>query len=150
MANPSTPRRGPEHEKLAVFVGHWHAEGTNYDIDGKTSPWVSDEHVEWLPGRFFVVQRWHANPDAPFIGMGVIGYDAEAKRYFTHSFENHGFFRQYEMRVDGDIWTFTGPSERARVEFADNGDTQKIHWEFKPDKKWLPLCDRVAKRVRQT
>jgi hypothetical protein len=149
MSDYAPPQRGPEHDKLAVFVGDWHAEGTNYDAEGKTSAWASDEHFEWLPGRFFVVQRWTANPDTPFIGIGIMGYDAQAGRYFTRSFENHGFARDYEMRVDGNVWTLTGPTERARIEFAD-GDTQTIQWEFKPKDKWLPLCDRVAKRVQRS
>jgi hypothetical protein len=142
------PVRGPEHDRLACFLGDWRAEGVNYDAEGNRTPWLSDEHVEWLPGEFFVVQRWQANPDQPFSGLGVIGYDPQEQRYFTRSFENHGFFRDYAMDVDGEVWTFTGETERARVEFADDGETQRIHWEFKHGEAWLPLCDRVARRVR--
>ena len=140
---------GPEHERLGVWIGEWRAEGTNYAADGAKSPWLSDESVEWLAGRFFVVQRWNEHGSAePFIGLGVMGYDSETKRYFTRSFENHGFYRHYDMTIDGNHWTLDGATERARVEFADDGNTQRIHWEFKPQDKWLPLCDRVARRMK--
>jgi hypothetical protein len=69
------------------------------------------------------------------------------ERYFTRSFEKHGFLRGYEMGVDRSVWTFTGETERARVEFTDEGQTQQIHWEFKHGDSWLPLCDRTARRV---
>lgn len=147
MANQ--PTRGREHDALEVWVGAWRAEGTNYARDGTTSKWLSDETVEWLAGEFFVVQRWNEHGSkAPFIGLGVIGYAAESKTYLTRSFENHGFYREYDIKVDGNRWTFDGPTERARYEFTDGGDTQLIHWEFKPGDKWLPLCDRVARRVK--
>lgn len=143
------PVHGPEHEKLAVWIGDWRAEGASYAADGARSDWRSEESVEWLPGEFFVVQRWNEHGTGePFIGLGVIGYDAETKRYFTRSFENHGFYRHYDMGVDGDVWTINGATERARVEFTDDGDTQLIHWDFKPGETWLPLCDRTARRVR--
>ena len=157
MASTSdAPRRGPEHDALAAFIGEWHAEGKSYAIaQSKTDPrgsverWVSDETFEWLPGKFFVLQRWKAmTGENAFDGLAVIGYDAERRRYVTRSFENHGFFREYETRVDGDVWTFTGERERARVEFTDGGKTQAISWEWRPEgDEWLPLCDRTARRT---
>lgn len=151
-----TPERGAAHERLGVFVGKWHAEGDSFAAGQKKDnpraaieKWISDETVEWLPGKFFVMQRWDAmtGPNE-FKGTAVISYDPETKHYVTRSYENHGFIRDYVTRVDGDVWTMTGDSERARIEFTDGGDTQVIAWEWKPDgKTWLPLCDRTAKLV---
>ena len=151
-----TPKRGPEHERLRAFLGRWHAEGQSYgagqsqaDPRGSVERWVSDETCEWLPGEFFIVQTWDAMTGAnAFKGLAIIGYDPETATYVTRSFENHGFFREYVTRIEGNVWTFTGDTERARVEFSDNGDTQEIKWEWRPDgKTWLPLCDRKAVRV---
>ncbi|MEQ1867124.1 MAG: DUF1579 family protein [Alphaproteobacteria bacterium] len=151
-----TPARGAAHERLKAFVGTWHAEGDSYaagqrqeDPRGVVEKWISDETVEWLPGKFFVAQRWDAMTGAnAFKGTGIISYDPDAGHYMTRSYENHGFIRDYVTRVDGDVWTFTGETERARIEFGDGGDKQTIAWEWKPDgKTWLPLCDRVAKRA---
>jgi hypothetical protein len=50
------------------------------------------------------------------------------------------------MDVDGEVWTFTRETERARVEFIDDA-TQVIHWDVKNGDEWLPLCDRTARRI---
>ena len=78
--------------------------------------------------------------------VSIINYDPDNDYYISRAYENHSFDRDYITRVDGDVWTFTGHTERARIEFTDGGDSQKIFWEWrKPDEPWLPLCDRVAK-----
>jgi hypothetical protein len=151
---PSIPDAA--HQKLKVFIGKWHAEGESYaagqtknDTRGYVEKWISDELYEWLPGHFFVLQKWDAKTGAnQFKGVAIISHDADTGRYMTRSYENHGFIRDYITRVDGDTWTFSGDTERAQIEFMDGGKTQKIAWEWrKPGEDWLPLCDRVARRV---
>ena len=93
----------------------------------------------------FVVQRLQANPDPPFSGPGVIGYDPEEQRYFTRSYEPRLLPRLFH---GGGRGVDLHRRNRTRVEFADNGETQRIHWEFKHGEAWLPLSDRVARRVR--
>jgi hypothetical protein len=39
-----------------------------------------------------------------------------------------------------------GETERARIEFSEDGRQQMITWEWRPRDQWLPLCDRVAVR----
>jgi hypothetical protein len=150
------PRRAAPHERLHVFIGQWRAEGSSYAAGqtkqnprSATEKWLSDESFEWLPGKFFVIQRWDAmTGDNAFQGTAIIQWDDENQHYMTRSYENHGFVRDYITHVDGDAWTFTGDSERSRIEFMDGGTTQKIAWEWrKPGEAWLPLCDRVARRV---
>ena len=144
------------HEHLKVFIGRWHAEGESYavgqtkiDPRGSIEKWDSDETYEWLPGQFFVIQTWDAKTGAnPFKGTAIINWDEKYQHYMTRSYENHGFVRDYVTSVDGKTWTFTGDTERARIEFTDGGDTQKITWEWRqPGEDWLPLCNRLAKRV---
>jgi Protein of unknown function (DUF1579) len=150
------PERAAPQEQLQVFIGKWHAEGTSFAAGqtkqnprGSPEKWLSDETFEWLPGQFFVLQRWDAVTGTnPFLGTAIIGWDDTNQHYMTRSYENHGFVRDYVTRVDGDVWTFTGDSERARVEFTDRGNTQQIAWEWRqPGGDWLPLCDRLAQRV---
>ena len=121
-AKPAKP--GAAHEKLNVFIGKWHAEGDSYaagqsksDPRGAVEKWVSDESYEWLPGKFFVIQNWDAKTGAnPFKGTAIISHDADTGNYQTRSYENHGFIRDYVTKVDGDTWTFSGDTERARAE----------------------------------
>ena len=151
-----TPARGGEHEHLKVFLGKWHAEGDSFAAGqskknprGAVEKWVSDETVEWLPGNFFIVHRWEATTgNNEFKGIAIISHDTKKGAYTTRSYENHGYIRDYVTRVDGNVWTFKNKKERARVEFKDDGNTQKVTWEWRPDgKTWLPLCDRVATRT---
>ena len=150
------PEHGSAHERLKVFLGKWHAEGASFSQTqtksaprGKPEKWISDETFEWLPGRFFMLQRWDAMTGAnAFKGLAIVGFDEKAGAYITRSYENHGFVRDYITSVDGDVWSFSGDTERARIEFMDGGKTQKIAWEWrKAGEAWLPLCDRVARRV---
>jgi hypothetical protein len=150
------PVLGPEHERLGVFVGKWHAEGLSYASgqDPKTPRasgvrWVSDELTEWHPGGFFVIQQEDAKTGSePLITHAVIGYEPEMGKYVAHAFENHGHHNKYVGTVDGRIWTFKGERERVRIEFSQDGDKQTVAWEWRPhDDEWLPLCDRTNVRL---
>jgi hypothetical protein len=152
------PQRGRAHERLGAFVGKWHAEGESYggprqnrkDPKANAERWVSDEVTEWHPGQFFVVQREDATiGSGSLITHAVLGYDAEAGHYISHAFENHGHYRRYIVRVDGNVWTLSGDTERCRIEFSEDGNHQTVSWEWRPvDDEWLPLCARVNARVR--
>jgi uncharacterized protein DUF1579 len=138
------PKRSARHEALGAFVGRWKASGTTYE-GANTSPWESIYTARWHDGGFFVVQDEHAN--GPFDPLSVLGWDDETGAYFSIVFENHGFVRKYLVEVQGDVWTFSGLHERARVEFSDDNTTQTIHWELKRGDTWGPLCDRVARKI---
>lgn len=150
----------PGHEPaptLGAFVGHWHAVGQSFATNkdpthprGAAEPWVSDEATEGHPGKFVVVQHEDAMAgSASLITHAVIGYDPASGDYIAHAFENHGHYRRYVVRVVERTWTFTGDTERARVEFSEDGNTQTVRWEWRPDgDEWLPLCDRTNVRAR--
>jgi hypothetical protein len=149
------PARGDRHEALAAFLGRWRAEGTTYRVPEQpedeprsaSEPWVSTHTGYWHSGEFFLVQDERATTGGkPFDTFSVMGVDARSGLYFAWSFENHGFYRQYDVANDGRVWTVTGRSERARIEFSEDGRTQTITWEWRPKDQWLPLCDRVARR----
>ena len=145
------PARGARHEALGVFVGRWKASGTSYGENAASSsradesPWESIYTARWHDGGFFVVQDEHAN--GPFDPLSVLGWDDEAGAYFAIVFENHGFVRKYVVEAKGNVWTFSGLHERARVEFSDDGNKQTIRWELKGGEVWAPLCDRVARKI---
>jgi len=148
-ANYGTLDRGTEHDRLKVFLGQWHAEGVTYAPRGNVEKWVSDEIYEWLPGQYFMLQRWDAMTGTiDFKGLGITNFDPATGNYMTRAYVNRGFIRDYVTRVEGNVWTLTSDRERARIEFADDGNTQRIKWEWKPTGEvWIPLCDRVAKRA---
>jgi hypothetical protein len=138
-----------------VFLGRWRAEGKSYggpnqpDDDPKSAPqpWVSTHTGRWHTGQFFLIQDERAVVGGqPLDTLSMMGVDLTRGGHFARCFENHGFYRHYEVAVAGRVWTFSGDKERARIEFSADGRTQTISWEWRPKNRWLPLCDRVARR----
>lgn len=142
-----------KHEFLTPFLGAWWAEGTSYGGDQQSvadphagaTTWRSIHTARWHSGGYFLIQDERAN--GPFDTLSIMGWDSEGERYFARSFENHGFCRDYTMTVDGRVVTLTGEQERATYTFDESGDTQAVVWEWRRGEDWLPLCDRVARRV---
>jgi len=137
------PERGEMHDALAVFLGEWRAEGWSYGGPSRET-WTSRHTARWHTGEFFLIQDERARTPDPFDTLSVLGVSPDSGRYFAQTYENHGFFRLYDVVRDGDLWTFTGATERARIEFGDGGRKQTINWEWLKDGAWLPLCDRTA------
>ena len=152
MSAMKPPERGPRHDALEVFLGDWEAEGESFggpDQDPRNpraSPtrWISTHHGSWHTGKFFLIQDERAQVDRPFDTLSIMGWDEATGRYFAHSFENHGFYRRYDVAAKGRVWTLSGDTERARIELSEDGRRQTIAWEWRPKDVWLPLCDRVA------
>jgi hypothetical protein len=151
------PRRGLQHEALAVFLGDWKAEGQSFggprqdarNPRGNPTRWTSTHNARWHTGEFFLIQDERARVDGPFDTLSVMGWDDNAGSYFARTFENHGYHRHYDISVDGKVWTISGETERARIEFSADGERQIITWECRPKDAWLPLCDRVATKLRR-
>lgn len=149
------PLRGAKHGALDCFLGEWNAEGTSFggtdqsgDPKAHGEPWLSTHTAKWHTGSFFMVQDERATiAGRVFDTLSVMGVDPESGDYFARTFENHGFYRNYKLARDAKVWTLTGATERARIEFSDDHQKQVINWEWKPGDCWLPLCDRTAVRT---
>ena len=153
----ATPRRGSAHDALSAFLGEWRAEGMSFggtdqsgaDPKANGVPWVSTHTACWHTGEFFLVQDERARIDGEvFDTLSVMGVEPGEKGYFGRTFENHGFYRHYAISVAGRTWKLEGKTERARTVFDADNNTQTINWEWLREGKWLPLCDRVARRVQ--
>jgi hypothetical protein len=154
--NGLAPKRGMQHDALAVFLGSWTASGTSYGGESQSisdpkaagAPWTSTHVAQWHTGEFFLIQDERARPGGiVFDTISIIGVDERTGKYFAHCFENHGHYRRYDVENNGRLWTFAGESERATITFSADGMTQNIVWEWRPKMMWLPLCDRVAVRT---
>lgn len=152
---PDAPKRSDKHKALSAFLGVWTSRGTSYggtdqsagDPKANGEPWLGTCEGRWHTGSFFLIQDERVDiAGARFDTLSVMGV-GEDGRYFARSFENHGFYRDYEVRRSGDEWKILGESERATIRFSEDGKKQEIHWEWKPEDKWLPLCDQVSTRV---
>ena len=153
MAN--APQRDAKHDVLAMFIGRWTARGTSYggtdqtgdDPKANGEAWVSTHEASWHTGRFFIVQDERADiAGSRFDTLSILGVNDDGS-YFSRSVENHGFYRNYNIKNEGNCWRLDGPTERATVIIENDGKRQVWTWEWKLGNNWLPLCDRVAERV---
>lgn len=152
----ATPIRGRLHDALSVFLGDWRAEGMSFggtdqsgsDPKANGVPWVSTHTARWHTGDFFLIQDERAQLQGkPFDTLSIMGVEPAGVGCFARTFENHGFYRHYNLSVDHRTWLLEGKTERARTVFSADGKTQTITWEWWQDGNWLPLCDRIATRV---
>lgn len=140
----SDEAKHPGQAELEPFIGDWTIEidfpGHDAIDTGATASFA------WLPGGWFIVERWAiAAPEFPD-GIAVIGWDNGRNTLLQHYFDSRGVARVYEMSVEGGIWklTRTKPdfsplefSQRYTGEFSDDGRTIAGMWEIKePGKDW--------------
>ncbi|CAN5669112.1 hypothetical protein BH10BDE1_BH10BDE1_16160 [soil metagenome] len=141
-----TPQRGPQHRELASFAGRWKMAGENSPTaPGQASLKVTGiETYEWLPGEYFLVNKWTRKMGASedvFSGIGWIGFDPKLEGYVAHSASNLGFQRVYEVEVAKDQLIFNGESERATIVLNDDHTEIIVRWERREDGgSWKPLC----------
>jgi Protein of unknown function (DUF1579) len=119
------PTRGEKHDVLSVFLGRWRAEGMSYGSPNqpKDNPksaaekWTSTHTATWHTGQFFLLQDERAMIGGkPFDTLSVLGVDAGTGRHVARTFDNHGFYRHYDLAVDGRVWTVTGATATARAD----------------------------------
>lgn len=108
---PQAPKPGPEHQKLAYFVGTWNSSG-----EMKASPFgpggkmTMTERCEWFEGGFAVVCRSDGTtPMGPGKGLAIMGYNSQEKVYTYYAVDNSPMNMANVPRgtVQGDTWTYT-------------------------------------------
>lgn len=124
-ATPQLPQPDSALANLDRMVGSWSIEGNLVGSDDKTIK--GQTTFRWLPGRFFMEQRFSLN----FMGMEIeslelIGYDAEAKSLASTVYSNLSPAPlPYRWDVDGKAVTITvsyGPLDATfNGEYRDDG-----------------------------
>lgn len=150
---PQAPKPGPEHKRLAFYVGKWSTEGEvkpgPMGPGGKTK---STDTCEWFEGQFSVICRYEGTgPMGPSKGVGIIGYNTEEKVYTYYGVDNTSMNMASVPKgtVRGDTWTYTdegtmgGKTYKSRVIIKEVSPTQQsFRMEMQgPDGKWIPLME---------
>jgi hypothetical protein len=144
-----TPQRGPQHHELGAFLGRWKMSGeySPTDPSDPTKPLrkaTGIETYEWLPGEYFLVNRWARKvgpEEEPDNGIGWIGFDAKLDSYVAHSAASSGMQRLYEVEVENGQLIILGDTERATVVLNEDQSEMIIRWENREkDGEWKFLC----------
>lgn len=134
---------GPEHGRLAPFVGRWRTAGQVLASEGSPALRIdgTDEY-EWLPGGFFLLHRVDVRIGGePVRALEIIGWDAERGDYFMRSFDSQGNAGVMHAGVRDGTWTFQGDAERFTGGFGEDGGTLSGRWERREGGRWLPWMD---------
>ena len=126
-AQTAAPTPGPELQKLAYFIGTWHAEGEmNVTMFGPAGKVTNVTRNEWMLNKFFYLTHHEEhNPSGTFQMVSVTGYDPEKKKYVQYDFDMQGGTGRTEGTFDGTTWVWTS-------EFNANGKTIKSRGTTKP------------------
>ncbi len=114
-AQPPKPTPGPEHKRLANFVGQWKYEGEVKESPlGPAGKVSGSETCEWFAGRFHLVCHTKGTgPRGPVTGMSVMGYDQMQKAYTYYAASSLGDNIFVRGQVQGKVWTW---SDEATIE----------------------------------
>ena len=135
------PERSAKHDALQCFFGAWKAEGISFggtdqsdDPKGNGEPWLSTHSAKWHTGSFFMIQDECAKiAGRAFDTLSVMGVDLETGDYFARTFENHGFYRDYELDRDGDRYianSIIDTAKRMAPSLGASEETEELYWRF--------------------
>jgi hypothetical protein len=157
---PPAPKPGPEHQRLAYFVGKWTTEGEMKPGPmGPGGKMTSTDNCEWFEGHFAVVCNSDGkNPMGPTKGIGILGYSAEEKVYTYYGVDNSIMTMASVPRGtrQGDTWTYNdegmmgGKKVKSRVTIKEVSPTE---YTFKmelqgPDGKWAPAIEAKSTKAK--
>jgi len=144
QAQQGPPKPGPEHQKLARFVGKWNGKGEMKPGPfGPGGPMTWTEECEWFSGNFSVVCKSEGNgPTGAMKGLGVMGYNPEEKSYTYYGLDNSGWQDHSKGSVKDKVWTYTstsmmgGKTFHSRMLITEVSDTkQTFTWDMSEDGK---------------
>ena len=109
LASAQMPTAGPEHKRMAYFVGTWNFTGTAKDSPmGPGGPVTNKETCELMDGGFAVVCRSEGkSPMGPTKAVSIMTYDAEKKAYTYTAAESNMPVITATGHVKGSTWTWT-------------------------------------------
>jgi hypothetical protein len=157
---PPPAKPGPEHARLAYFVGKWKAEG-----EAKPGPMgpggkiTSTDDCQWFEGRFSVICRSEGTtPNGPSRSIGILGYSTEEKVYTYYGVDNTSMTMASVPKgtLQGDTWTYTdestmgGQKVKSRVTIKElSPKSYTFLLEFQgPDGKWVPAVESTNTKVQ--
>jgi len=156
---PAKPQPGPEHAKLAYFVGNWTSEGTVKDNPfypgGKMT---TKDRCEWFDGKFAVIcHNEGTGPMGAVKGIGILSYSPDAKAYTYYGTDNTGMMIMTTVphgTVNGKTWTYEDESRmgdvtvKSRYVMNEQSPTAyTFKWEMQGEGGvWMTLMEGTSKK----
>ena len=108
-----TPKPGPEHKKLGVFLGSWSIDGEFKSGNGYGFPAgkvIQVERFQWIPGEFFLqMNRDGKGPGGEIKHMIIFGYDSVARKHTGTWYDlNAGESISATFTNTGNTWLWSG------------------------------------------
>jgi hypothetical protein len=155
------PKPGPEHAKLAGFVGSWTTEGEcTKNPFGPAETWTAKVKADWYPGKFAVVRNVEGKGSisGASVGLDVIAYDAMEKTHTWYGIDSMGFTALGKTSIDGAklqaIWKAKLGGKAYTIRGSGSGlgtDRFTFVMEYSTDgKAWKKACSYVDTRVKGT
>jgi hypothetical protein len=151
------PTAGPEHKRLAYFVGTWNFTGQAQQSPmGPGGPVTFKETCEAAAGGFAIVCRSEGKgPMGPTKATAIMGYDAEKKTYTYTAAESNMPVINATGQTQGPTWTWTTVSNMAgqqmttRVVIKEGGpNSYEMAMEMSMDgKKFAPMMSGKVTRA---
>ena len=156
---PEVSKPGPEHQRLAAFVGNWTFEG---DVKpgpmGPGGKMTGTDRIDWVPGNFFIQRLYQGkSPMGEMQGLEILGYDAAKKVYTFNSFDSMGMRGSGTLTVKGNTWTSTGTAtmgtavihDRCTMDFGAGATTLTVKCDMSADgKSWTPTFEGKATKTK--
>ena len=157
---PSPPKPGPEHERLAFFVGKW--TGTGEMKPGPMGPggkMTTTDDCDWFEGHFSVICHSSGqSPMGPGKSIGILGYSPEEKVYTYYGVDNSGTTMTSVPKgtLQGKTWTYNdesmmgGQKIKTRVTIKELSPTNYgfLMEAQGPDGKWAPMMESTNTKVK--
>ena len=154
------PKPGPEHQKLAPFVGNWTFAGEMKPGPmGPGGKMTGTDRIAWLPGGFFIERRFDGkSPMGDMHGLEIMGYDSVKKAYTYNFFDSMGTMGAGTMTISGNTWNATGAAnssgetmqERCTLTFGAGNTTLTVKCEASMDggKTFAPFIEGTATKSK--
>jgi hypothetical protein len=129
------------------IIGSWASSGRTVERPGDPPVSIEGSDIyEWLPGRHFVVHHVDVRMGGEQVHvLEVIGEPDGSGAVLMRSFDHAGGTALMRATVDeAGVWTFAGPTERATLVVAEDGESMAAAWERSPDggatwERWMDM-----------
>lgn len=126
-SDTKTPVPNPALKRLDVLVGTWNIKGRVSGEDGEVSGQAT---FEWLPGKFFLEQRFRMNFLGQWIeGLEIIGYEPSTKAFTSSVYSNMGAAPPYQWDVRNNVVTQSTDGAHYKGTLSSDGNTLTGRWE---------------------